>query len=149
MCLPIARVFAGYRDIRMQERCVEIGIRLPRGAPGALHKPKLGIQFDRRGVIVADMQPDVPYFFIMRVFNGAFGKGACNSMTAIVRVNRDIGDQINALIFISKWDQARVADDPSVLLPDITRQRQGSGLGGAVRPLVVPPKGFSPRVVLR
>ena len=66
---------------------------------------------------------------------GAFGQGAGNALAAMLGVDCDIGDQINTLMIISKWDKAGIANDPSIFLPDIARQRQGRGFSGAVRPL--------------
>jgi len=69
------------------------------------------------------------------MLHGAFGKFARNAPATIIGVCGYIGNEINALIFMPKWNQAGIADDPTVFIPNITGQRQGCGLGGAVGPL--------------
>ena len=66
------------------------------------------------------MQPDIFYFLFVCVFDGAFGQDAGNTFAAILRVDCDVGDQINTLMIISKWDKAGIANDPSIFLPDET-----------------------------
>ena len=56
------------------------------------------------------------------------------SALAIIGVNGDVGDEVDALFVVFEWDQAGVADDFSVFLPYIPAQRQGCGFDGTVGP---------------
>jgi dTMP kinase len=80
------------------------------------------------------MQPDVVYIFFMHMLYGAFGEGAGNSFAAVIGVDGNVGDEIEAFLALPKRDQAGIADDAPVFLPDVTGEGQAGTICHAVRP---------------
>ncbi len=125
---------AGDGDIRIEFLSIQVSRSLPGSAARAFDKSKPGVEFDGAGVVMAHVKPDVIYFFLVGVLHGAFGEGAGNAFAAVRGMHGDVGDEIDAFFVMSKGDEAGVADDVSALFPDVTRERQGCGFGGAVGP---------------
>lgn len=131
---------AGDGDVCFQGLGIQVCGGLPGGATSAFDKSKFGVEINGAGVVITDMKPDVVDPFLAGVLYGAFSEGAGNASAAICRMHSNVGNQVDTLFIVSKRDEAGVADDLSALFPDIARERQGRGLGGAVGP-------FNKRVV--
>ena len=63
------------------------------------------------------------------------GQDASDSPAAVVRMGSHVGDQEYAFAFVTKRHQAGVADDPSILLPYITRQGQRGAFKRSAGPM--------------
>ena len=60
--------------------------------------------------------------------HGCNSQGAPNPLAPAVRADSDIGDQVNFILLIPVRDQADVADDFTILLPDVAGKRHGDTL---------------------
>lgn len=125
---PVLRMSAGDGDIRIRRFGVEVGDCLPGGASGVFDKAEGFVEADGFEVVAADVQPDVLHVLFAGVMHGALGEGAGDAFAAVIGVDGDVGDQVEALFVLPKGDEAGVADDAPVLLPDVA----GEGQAGAV-----------------
>lgn len=114
---------------------VHIRVGLPVGTAGNFLKAEIGIEFDGAGVVIADMQPDGGGLFTAGMLHGTLGEDAPNAAPPMIGVGCDVGNEIDALTFIAKGNEAGVADDLVVFLPDVAGQRQGCSLCHVVCPI--------------
>src|SRR3990172_1078118 len=104
-----------------------IGLRAPGGAAGDFAKSQVLVKFDCPGVVITHVEPERRRFFVAGLFHHAFGKGTPNPASTVIGMCCRVRDEINAFALVSKRDQAGIADDASILLPYVTRERQGRG----------------------
>lgn len=120
-------------------RSVPLHSRISDGLPGcasrAFQKTEGFIKMHGFGVVGADVEPDVVNLTFAGVLHGAQGEGAGDSTAAVIRVDGNIGDEVEAVFVPSEGHEADVADDATVFLPHIAGERQGGGIGGAFCPL--------------
>lgn len=135
LSLPVAWVSACDGDVGIQSFCIEIGNSLPGGASGAFNKSKFGVEVYGVGVVIADVKPDIIYFFLAGMLHGAFGEGTSNAFTAVGGMHSDVGNEIDALLVVPKGDEAGVANDVSILFPDVACKWKGCCFNGTVGPL--------------
>ena len=64
---------------------MRVGAGDPGCAPCAFYKPEFGVEFDRAGVVIADVQPDVVDLFFVGMLQGALGECPGDSAAAIDR----------------------------------------------------------------
>ncbi len=113
----------------------EIGLRCPGGTAGDLLKSEFLIKMDGARVVVTDVKPEGGCPFGAGMVNGALGEDTRDAVAAMVGMYGDVGDQVDAFAPVTEWDEAGIAYDLVVLLPDKAREWQGCGLGHVVRPM--------------
>lgn len=121
-------------DVRFQILQVRIGGGLPGGATRAFDKAEGFIEVNGFGIIGADVQPDVIHLLFLGVLHGADGEGAGDSAAAMIGVDGNVGDKVEALFIPFEGHEADVADDVMSFFPDVAGERQGGGFCDAVRP---------------
>src|SRR6266496_6308728 len=100
---------------------------IPGCAAGDFLESQALIELDRARIIIAYMQPDRRSILGTSLVHRAFGERPSNAAATIVGMCCHVRDQIDASAAIAKRDQAGIANDTTILLPDISHHWQRGG----------------------
>src|SRR5215216_2955978 len=126
---PEARMTRDDLDIRLWLRKIVVRSSVPGGAACDLLKPQVFVQFDRAWVIFTNVKPDGRRIPGAGLLHDAFGERFSNSASTEIGVGRHVRNEVDTFAMIAEGDQAGVAHNTTLLLPNITRERQGRSLG--------------------
>jgi competence protein ComEC len=109
----------------------------PLCAAGALAEAEIGIEIERVGVVVADVEPEFLCAACAGALHHLFGDGAGDAAVTVIGMHGHVGDQVNLAPVMPKDDQAGVANDFSILFPDEAAQWHVRGVFHRVHPRLI------------
>src|SRR5512146_2035001 len=106
-------------------RAVPVWSGLPGGATDDLLKSKLGVESDRPRVVIAHVKPRLAGVAGAGVVDGRDGQRPADTFAPVVGVGGHVGDQIDLPVLITMRNEADIADDLPVFLPNVTGKGHG------------------------
>ena len=110
----------------------------PGCAAGAFAESDVGIQVEGVGVVVADVEPEFVCAARAGVIHGSFGQGAGDAAVTVFGVDGHVGEHGDFAPAMTEADQAGVADNFAVRLPDVAGERCGRGVFHGAHPRWIP-----------